>query len=143
SESFGVEGTVLMDFTRFKVNEVKYRNFGLGVRVAAKYYFKSKNGFDRWHTGAYTKYKAAKGTTSDGSNSDEVESKRLAIGVLLGHKWVTKHNLVFDLNVGLGRAFVADYQYNDGSPVSTSDIPLLNWDGMGTFAVGYRFGGKK
>lgn len=144
--SFGVEGTMSLDFGNYSIGEVKYKNRGFGLRFSGKYYFSPDSSIDRWYAGVYTKFRKGKATISDETGTtgpeDEIKSTRLAVGILFGHKWVTKHNLVFELNAGFGRAFVANFKYGDDSEVSLSDFPFANWDFVGTFAIGYRFGDK-
>ncbi len=138
NESFGVELNLAFNFNKFTVDGTEFRNTGFGTRLSGKYYFSPDDGGDRWYAGVYTKFRRGNGSADN--STDEVTSTRLAVGILFGHKWVTKHNLVFEINVGFGRAFISKWEYSDGEEVNTNDIPLLNWDVVGTFAVGYRFG---
>jgi hypothetical protein len=72
---------------------------------------------------------------------DEVTSQRLSLGLLIGQKWVSKKNIVFELALGVGRAFVNTIE--DGSSGEDYGGLLFDLDVMGLLAVGYRFGGSK
>ena len=136
---FGVEGTLSLDFRSHKIIDTKYKNRGFGVRVTGKYYFNPNSSIDKWYAGIYTKLGKGKLIISNDTSpsKEKIKPTRLAIGFLFGHKWVIKHNLVLELNAGFGRAF--EYGNTNGGYINTF---LPNLDVVGTFAIGYRFGGK-
>lgn len=78
---------------------------------SGKYYFNPQFGLDRFHIGMFLG-----GYGGDGSAG-------AGIGFLLGHKWVSAKNVVFELGLGAGRGF-------------SDDIPVVPY---AKFHVGYRF----
>lgn len=144
SEDFGIEGGLDYDFQNFNIDDIKYRNNGIGIRAIGKYYFRPEDGIDRWAIGAYTRFATGTASADDGLGTEgEVKSTKFAVGFYTGYKWVSRKNVVFELGLGLGRNFVRTYEYSDGDEVDTSDIPLLNVDVLGRLSLGYRFGGSK
>ncbi|MBV6439919.1 MAG: DUF3575 domain-containing protein [Haliscomenobacteraceae bacterium CHB4] len=144
SEDFGIEGGLDYDFQNFDIGDFDYRNNAIGFRAIGKYYFRPEDGIDRWTIGAYARYITGTASTSGdaGNDREEVKNTKFAFGFYTGYKWVSQKNVVFELGLGIGRNFVRTYEYEDGSEVDTSDIPLLNIDLLGRLSLGYRFGGS-
>lgn len=82
-----------------------YYDEAFGVTLAGKYYFNPEDGIDKFHIGAFA----------------AVQDASPGIGFLVGYKWLSVKNVVFELGLGLGRSF-------EGGVV-----------GYGKFHVGYRF----
>lgn len=78
------------------------------VSLSAKYYFNPDKGIDKFHVGAFV---------------GAAESAP-GLGFLLGYKWVSNKNILFELGLGVGRSL------DDGVI------------GYGKFHMGYRFGKK-
>ena len=137
AENFGVEGKVGVRW--YKVNDGfdEYKANGFNIIGSGKYYFKPDQGCDKFYIGAYLKFG---NSTADASNSDDSFSNtRLALGPIIGYKWVASSGkVVFELGFGVGRAFVNDW--GDANDSFLDDVPLLDIDFTGTLAVGYRFG---
>lgn len=145
AKSFGIEGMLFMNSRLYRILEGDYRNKrGFGMRMSGKYYFDSDSNIERWYTGIYSKYFKGEGSGySDISFSEKVKSTRFSIGFLFGYKWVSKHNILFEMNAGIGRAFLANLDYSDGTSRNLSDDSSLRADFVGTISIGYRFGKKK
>ncbi len=142
SEDFGVEGALGYDFQSYKIDDLDYKNNGFGVRAIGKYYFGPENGIDRWNIGGYLRVSSGKSTAEEAdAGKTEVKNNKFAVGFYTGYKWVSRKNVVFELGLGIGRNFVRKFEFDDGSEVDTSDIPLLNIDIFGRLSLGYRFGG--
>jgi hypothetical protein len=78
SESFGLDGDViaLSDF--------------FGFNISGKYYFNPVRRIDGFHIGMYG------GNIADGS---------MGVGFLIGYKWLSRKNVLFELGIGGGRSF--------------------------------------
>jgi hypothetical protein len=145
SQDFGLEGGIDYDFQNYDIADLDYRNNAVGFRAIGKYYFGPEDGIDRWTIGAYTRYISGTSSTDDesaGNGREEVKNTKFALGFYTGYKWVSSKNIVFELGLGIGRNFVRKFEYEDGTEVDTSDIPLLNVDILGRLSLGYRFGGS-
>ncbi len=144
SNDFGIEGGLEYNFQNFDVDDFEYKNNAIGFRAIGKYYFGPEDGIDRWTIGAYTRFATgtASGDDNTGGGREEVKNTKFAIGFYTGYKWVSRKNIVFELGLGIGRNFVRTFEYEDGTEVDTSDIPLLNIDILGRLSLGYRFGGS-
>lgn len=83
------------------------------VYLNGKYYLNERKGIDGFHIGAFT----------------GVANEEFGLGFLLGYKWTSRHNIVFELGGGLGRTLSVWDEDNI--------LPYLRLD------VGYRFQFKK
>jgi hypothetical protein len=143
SQDFGIEGGLDYNFQSFDIDDIEYKNNGVGIRAVGKYYFNPNRGIDRWNIGAYMKFVTGTSSAEDATTADrdEVKNTRFAVGFYTGYKWVSRKNIIFELGLGLGRNFVSNHEYSDGTEVDDDDVPLLNVDILGRLSVGYRFGG--
>lgn len=73
--------------------------------LSGKYYFNPEKGIDKFHIGAFI----------------GINDSAPGVGFLLGYKWISRNNIIFELGLGLGRTF------DDG---------VL---GYGKLHIGYRF----
>src|SRR5262245_57323308 len=62
SQDFGIEGGLDYNFQNFDIDDIEYKNNGVGIRAIGKYYFSPDKGIDKWNVGAYMKY--ATGTST-------------------------------------------------------------------------------
>ena len=62
-----------------------------------------------------------------------VTATNFGVGIGLGGKFITRNNIVFEINVGLGRNLTKNNFYENGNGFA----PTLN--GRGGISVGYRF----
>ncbi len=76
SESFGVEG------------DVYFIEDFLGGSLSGKYYFEPARGIDKFHVGAFIGIQEA-----------------IGVGFLLGYKWLSRKNVIFEIGAGVGRSF--------------------------------------
>ncbi len=136
-ENIGLEGTANFNFNSYKALGNDFNSNGFGLRALGKYYFKPEKGLDRFNIGPYARI----GYNSINFTGDNVKNFRFAIGFYAGYKWVSKGNIIFELGLGIGRAFVNKYSSNDAS-FNSHDWPGFNLDGTGKLAIGYRFEGK-
>lgn len=106
--------------------------------LMAKYYFKADSTkINRFYAGVYTKY-----ANSDNSGDliTSYTNERFALGLLTGYKWVLKSNIVFDLNVGIGRAMWNQYTFTEEvDDLVAQLISLGDFDGISSISIGYRF----
>lgn len=140
SESIGVEASVGIAFPKYTVNGEEFKTNGFGLLGAGKYYFGPEDGCDKFFAGLYARYASTTGSSS--VSDDEVSNTRVGAGLLIGYKWVSNKNIIFEIDAGFGRAFVNDYELSSGDSTDLSDIPLLNFDGVFRLMVGYRLGGN-
>ena len=115
--------------------DAKYNALNAGASF--KYFFNPHRGIDRFYAGAYTRFNTGKWEI----DSESLTSQRLSVGLLIGQKWVSRKNIIFELAFGAGRAFLNKIE--DGSTGEDYGELLFDLDIMGRLAVGYRFGGGK
>lgn len=135
AESWGLDIAPILDFSKQDYNSVEYKYNRFGVVANPRYYFNQNLGLDKWYLGAYIKF------ASGSAKADDVEgwsNTRLAGGINGGYKVVTAGNFIFDIGLGVGRAFVNNY---DGSLTGFNEdlLEAIDIDFIGTLAIGYRF----
>jgi hypothetical protein len=138
SKDIGIELRPFFNFGSFTVNDIKYKNSRIGAIVEGKYYFNTEKNIDKFYADIYMKYVGGKSAVSDNTSGVDVSYKRFAVGFGLGYKWVTSRNIVIEIGLGVGRAFVNEWTTENGT-TDFSGFPLVNIDGTGKLAVGYRF----
>ncbi len=138
--NFAIEGQMNFDREEIDIIEIDGREsthdggvFSAGAAI--KYYLGNKRGWDRFYLGGYGRYR--KGVYEVYKDAVNMDQERVAFGGMAGFKWVTKHNIVFEIGAGLGRTFVEDVYYLDHY-YKKPDQPLKGFDGFGTIKVGYR-----
>jgi len=142
NDDFGVEGKLGFAWSNNDVLGSEVRSNGLSLAVLGKYYFGPQEGADRFYTGMYGKFR-----TNNSSSNDvgvlSYNNTRLALGVVFGYKWVGDNGIVLDINLGLGRALVNNFKFDDPNDEIYEDaLSLGNFDAISTIALGYRFPGK-
>lgn len=100
NESVGLDGDLYVFGSDFDFN-----NTFVGGNFSAKYYFDPAKGIDKFHVGIFA----------------GVQESAPGLGFLIGYKWVSRKNIVFEIGAGIGRSF-------DGGAL-----------GYGKFHLGYRF----
>ena len=133
--SLGIEPFIGFTSKKFLGGDTKYTALNAGASF--KYYFNPHRGIDRFYAGLYTRFN--NGTLKESSTAASASYTRLSLGLLIGQKWVSRKNIVFELALGVGRAFVNNVEETNGA---VGDINF-DLDIMGRLAVGYRFGGSK
>lgn len=76
SASFGVEADIV------------FIEDYVGGNLSGKYYFEPERGIDKFHVGGFI-----------GIN------ETIGVGFLLGYKWVSRKNVIFEIGAGVGRSF--------------------------------------
>ncbi|UXP31902.1 DUF3575 domain-containing protein [Reichenbachiella agarivorans] len=162
--SLGVFGGYVYGFP--EQDNHRYYYFGPELRI----YPFATNGTDGFFVGIYGRYKNGytrrtleeNGYTLisndyiENKDSENIDFQKVAFGINMGFKWVTRSNLLIGFNMALGRN--AYYNYEDDFPNSikhqvTSDsyhssidgnnIDSQYWDFRVGFNIGYRFGSSK
>lgn len=134
SENFGLEGSVSFNFPSYDVLGEDLSSRGFGIRALGKYYFKPEKAIDKFHIGPYARL----GYNSIDYSRDKVSNFRFAIGFYTGYKWVSQKNIIFEIGIGVGRAFINNYSSHDTS-ITVDDWPGFAVDATGKLAIGYRF----
>lgn len=144
SSDIGIELSPGISFHKYDFDGDEWKSNGFNVRLIGKYYFSPEDGCDKWNIGPYIKYgSSVYKYTPDGGSEEKVTSTRFAVGFFTGYKWVSQKNIIFEIGLGLGRAFVNKYESDDESVNVDDFAAILNLDVTGKLAVGYRFGGGK
>lgn len=147
--NIGIELTPGIDWKALNlVADDNFKGTAMRIGVNGRYYFnpteKKLNGF---YAGLYTRYGAGKYsyTDPDTNEKDEASSTRFAGGFLMGGKIVAKNErLIFDLGIGLGRAFIYKFEDENGmEDYDLSGVPFLNFDLPINLKIGYRIGVNK
>ncbi|MFN4079358.1 MAG: DUF3575 domain-containing protein [Saprospiraceae bacterium] len=125
--NFGIEPVVGFWNPNLSDN-ASYRAFR--TRLIGKYYFNPDKGIDKFNVGGYLNF--VNGRLSDGSESSN--ATRIALGLYMGQKWVSKGNFVFELGLGLGRNLLYTVADTD-----LRDVPLVNFDIFARISIGLRF----
>ncbi len=113
---------------------------GFNIFAAGKYYFNPNHGGDNFYAGIYLRPRQ-KTFTDEDNELGGFKTSAFAGGVMFGKKWVSSKNIVFELSLGLGRAFNNKVTYVD--PNNDQSVRGLGLDGIFRFAVGYRLGVDK
>ena len=143
---FGIEGTFGANFGGFNLESVDFRRRGFKGFVAGKYYFNENKGNDNLSVGLYVKGKHVDFTAkTDEQANENFNRNKLAIGLIVGQKWVSDNNIVFGIDAGVGRNIMNRFNYEeeDNATVDLAAFPFLNLDAILRVSVGYRFGGSK
>ncbi|PIB35844.1 hypothetical protein BFP72_10790 [Reichenbachiella sp. 5M10] len=114
-----------------------------------KYYVYPKDKIDRFYLGVYARYSVGKATSADDGTYDingnwisrtySSTYNKVAFGISLGSKWVTRNNIVFGVSGGIDRnllAIYADEEYLDHTPGGSDDE---NFGFRLGLSIGYRF----
>ena len=109
----------------------------LNVTASGKYYLNPEEGADRFYTFAFSRFVNRDYDYGEDSIFANYDQSRLGLGVGIGAKSVTAKGFVFDINIGVGRAFIDNTNFeSDGDQIE------LNWPDLmftGKLAIGYRF----
>jgi len=156
SDNFGVELRIpfnfntrtqaAFDLTTGELTDNEIKTAGIGAILSARYYFNPDYGADKFYAGGYLKFKTGTGKNSIDTDFD-YRDRRVAVGALLGYKWLSAKGISFDFTVGGGRALVSGRTY-DNPDLTEAQIDAFELlgnlgkiDFIGSIAVGYRFGG--
>ncbi|NJL74174.1 MAG: DUF3575 domain-containing protein [Saprospiraceae bacterium] len=137
----GVEVGLGLNFGKISIEEIDLKRNGLTQFVAGKYYFNDKQQHDGFNAGLYlsanqTAFKAEVPDQAD----ENFRLNNFAIGFIAGQKWVGQNNIIFEIDLGLGRALINEITYEEeDATIDLSSIPFVNIDLLGRVAIGYRF----
>lgn len=145
NDNFGVEGKLGYAWANREVLGVtgsESKSQGVNLALLGKYYFNPDEGADRFYAGLYGKfgYASSKSDASSTFAIADYTQTRLALGALVGFKWVGGNGIVLDINFGVGRALLNNYNSDD--PDIDNLLESIDIDAIGTIALGYRFPGK-
>ncbi len=114
-----------------------YRN--VNFQCTGKYYFNPDNGGDKFYSGAFLRYINRKYEYVDSYFYSDFNQSRVGGGVIFGYKLAGDSNFIFDVNLGVGRAFSDKIVFteNDGTEETVEWIDLMV---VGRIALGYRIG---
>ena len=87
---------------KFSINENEFSYRTTRLIAEGRYYFSPYDGADRFYAGPYGKIGPVAVREGDGAN--DADAIRGVLGILAGYKWVANSNVVFELNVGVGKA---------------------------------------
>lgn len=114
------------------------RQSGFNIRLAGKYYFNPDDGADKFYVGVYTGPKSRKYTDEEIDNFNYgYKVSAFTAGLLGGFKWVSNRNIIFELGLGVGRAFGETYTYFDED--NTRTVDGFEFDIFARISLGYRF----
>lgn len=144
SESFSLEGIV--GFTSRSDSgtdadtgeEYEYDYTGFPVTLVAKYYMKPRQGADRFYLSGFLRYINRKAEFTQGSDNADFTWTRFGIGFGIGSKFVSKKGVLFDLGLGIGKAFHNEITYEENGDHEEVDWPGVMF--LPRLAIGYRFG---
>jgi len=147
NESFGVElslGAVygFVAASRLLERDLWLSKSGYRIRLSGKYYFRPVNGGDRFYAGAYLgpRSQSISGDVEAYNGDVGYTQSAFSAGILAGYKWAADNGLIFEIGLGLGRAFGSKTVWNNPDLEDLS-FDGFGLDGVGILAVGYRFGG--
>ncbi len=145
---FGVEPSIGLSYDNPLLPDNNFSSIGHSYGFKGKYYFKPQKDFVGLYTGMYLRGEQTDFTSKNSYVVATYSREFWAIGYVLGYKWVTKRNIVFDFDAGLGRKLMYKKtepitNFNGASIYETQSFESPVLDGYFRFAVGYRFGGNK
>ena len=101
----GVELGVRSTFGAITVEDIDFKRSGGVLYAAGHYYFKPDYGADNFSAGVYVRSRSTNfGATNVEQVNEDFKWNRTAIGIIGGYKWVGQNNLVFELDLGVGRS---------------------------------------
>jgi hypothetical protein len=145
--NFGVEGELGLSSSKLEVDgRESSRYTGFVGNLFGKYYFKPDKGTDKFCIGLYSKFNTTSGGKIANVTPKGIKQTNFSLGFLVGYKWVSgNEKILVGTDLGFGRALVRKFEDLDdpANAIDLSKIPLLNWDVLFRFTVGYRISGAK
>jgi hypothetical protein len=132
-EDFSVEG--LIGFGTGSESSADFNAFNL--TGAGKYYFAPKNGVDKFYAFGFLRF-VNRNYSYDDSIFANYKQSRLGAGIGVGTKVASLKGFIFDINFGVGRAFIDNTSYED----SNGQQQEVDWPDLmfaGKLGIGYRF----
>ena len=133
SENLSVEGQI--GYSSNTTAGAKYT--GIPITAFGKYYFNPTRGTDRFYGSVFLRFVSRSYEADDSFSDYEYTRTRLGAGVGIGYKIVSSGNFVFDIGLGVGRAFVDNTSIKVGN-----ESVVVDWTDVMfacKLAIGYRF----
>ncbi len=132
ADNLSVEGQIGIGFG----DDGAFDYFNLPITAYGKYYFNPEDGADKFYASAWLRFINRNWEGNDNTFVSEYTQTRLGLGFGAGYKVVGNSGLVFDIGLGVGRAFLDNISIdNEEDIVDWPDIMFA-----GKLAIGYRFG---
>ncbi|MEM8527246.1 MAG: DUF3575 domain-containing protein [Bacteroidota bacterium] len=140
SQKFGVEATVGPNFGSIGIDDTRVNRRGFTGNLIGKYYLNEDVGTDNLSIGLYLKGRNINFTAED-NEEDKASRNKIALGFAVGQKWVSKNNIIFSIDGGVGRNIINRFEYDneEENSFNLNNIPLINIDLFFRLSVGYRF----
>lgn len=135
---FGVELSAGPNFGSITLDEDKLSRRGFTGILTGKYYLNEEVGIDKLSIGLYAKAKVLN-FTAEGNEQDEARRQKVALGFAVGQKWVSKNNIIFSIDGGIGRNITNKIDGGEDASFDLATLPFFNLDGFFRLSVGYRF----
>ena len=150
SPDFGIEARIPFRGGNITLGNEGFDRFKTGAILSGRYYFKPELGGDNFYAGVYGKYFNTSYNSQVAGSINDFARNRVALGLLLGYKWVSDKGILVDINLGLGRALYTKYTF-DSEDIDEAGQEaviglfegldsIIKIDLMTSLAVGYRFG---
>lgn len=141
NDDFGAELTLSAEMGTAGVvttDDFNPKKSGFGAMLAGKYYFSPENGCDKFYAGLYLRERSYKVEEDNPDYLYGYKRTSFSGGLLIGYKWVSRKNVIFEIGTGFGRAFTDKIEWTDedGSDVLDTSIRI---DVIGRLSLGYRF----
>jgi hypothetical protein len=110
-----------------------------GLRLFGKYYLDPGLGADKFYIGPYGKWRH----TEDWLDYNGEDQTKLALGVLVGYKYIINERFIIDGSFGIGKTIVSEIttSNSDSTDALSSSIDgTKRIDAVTQLSVGYRFG---
>jgi hypothetical protein len=141
TENVSIEGSIGIRNGDNGLTNLKYYN--LPITATGKYYFNPKRGADKFYADAFMRFVTRGYSVDDkdvGTTYAEYSQTRFGFGFGIGFKAASGKGLVFDINLGVGRAFVDKIAFDSNG--EHFEVDWTNVMIVGKLGLGYRFGGK-
>lgn len=145
-DNAGLEASIGAGWSTYAVNEEpELRNSVVRLGMNVRYYFNPSDlGRDNFYFGTYGRYSFGNARTTDPVLGYAYLTNRLSVGFLTGIKFFARNErLHFDFNVGIGRAFIHNFESLDGAEyLDRKSEPFFRFDLPISMMMGYRIGRK-
>lgn len=141
SPDFGAELTMSLETGTWGVvtyDDYEAKKSGFGVMLAGKYYFSPEDDADRFYAGLYMRNKSYAVDSDEDGYVYGYKRSSTSAGLILGYKWVSHRNVVFEIGAGFGRAFSDKITWTNEDGSDNLDMSI-RVDAFSRLAVGYRF----
>jgi len=134
----GVELSAGPNFGSLTLDDTSIKRRGFTGILTGKYYLNEDMGNDNLSIGLYAKGKVIN-FTAEGNETDKANRQKIALGFAVGQKWVSKNNVIFSIDGGIGRNISNVIEGDEDASFNLANLPFFNLDGFFRLSVGYRF----